>query len=92
MDVKFLQDYPVDNHILANTLKALVGALLRSSDQERTAHFVRDFLITQLQGQDVNTYWHIDDPWAMLTELLGKVSVQLELCDGLFYLLYQLAN
>lgn len=44
------QEYPVDNYTLANTFKAIVGALLRSSGEERAAHFVRDFVITQLQG------------------------------------------
>lgn len=45
------QEYPVDKHILANTFKAIVGALLQSSGQQRAAHFIRDFLITQLQGE-----------------------------------------
>ncbi|KAM3963966.1 mitochondrial ribosomal protein L44 [Aphomia sociella] len=69
-DIILAAEYPVDNFILANTFKAVVGALLNSSGDERTAHFVRDFVITQLQGKDVNEYWHIEDPWAMLTGLL----------------------
>lgn len=40
----------MDNQILANALKAIVGALIKSSGEEQTAHFVRDFVITQLQG------------------------------------------
>ncbi|KAL4712355.1 hypothetical protein ACJJTC_001516 [Scirpophaga incertulas] len=77
-DIILAAEYPVDNYILANTFKAIVGALLQSSGKERTAHFVRDFVITQLQGQDVNEYWPIDDPWSMLTEILRKDGVTIE--------------
>lgn len=45
------KEYPVDNYILANAFKAIVGALLRSSGEENAAYFVRDFVITQLQGK-----------------------------------------
>ncbi|CAH2052160.1 unnamed protein product, partial [Iphiclides podalirius] len=77
-DIILASEYPVDNFILANTFKAIVGALLRSSGEERTAHFVRDFVITQLQGKDVNDFWNIDDPWAMLNGILEKDGVKLE--------------
>lgn len=50
--VKYVfQEYPVDNYILATNFKAVVGALLESSGEERAAHFVRDFVITQLNGK-----------------------------------------
>lgn len=45
-----MQEYPVDNQTLANAFKAIVGALIQSSGKEQAAHFVRDFVITQLQG------------------------------------------
>lgn len=77
-DIILAAEYPVDNFTLANTFKAIVGALLNSSGDERTAHFVRDFVITQLQGKDVNEYWHIEDPWAMLTGLLEKNQTTVE--------------
>lgn len=64
----------MEPYILVNTLKAIVGALLQSSGELRAAHFVRDFVVTQLQGQDVNAYWDIEDPWGMLVELVEKVS------------------
>ncbi|XP_045453857.1 39S ribosomal protein L44, mitochondrial [Melitaea cinxia] len=77
-DIILAAEYPVDQQTLAKTFKAIVGALLQSSGEEQTAHFVRDFVITQLQGQDVNDYWHIEDPWSMLTDLIAKTSSQLE--------------
>ncbi|XP_026740816.1 39S ribosomal protein L44, mitochondrial [Trichoplusia ni] len=77
-DIILAAEYPVDNFILANTFKAIVGALLDSSGEERAAHFVRDFVITQLQGQDVNEYWPIEDPWTMLTDILKKDGATIE--------------
>ncbi|KAG7303609.1 hypothetical protein JYU34_012140 [Plutella xylostella] len=77
-DIILASEYPVDNYILANTFKALVGALMKSSGEEQAAHFVRDFLITQLNGADVNEYFHIEDPWALLTDLLHKRGAAVE--------------
>lgn len=50
------QEYPVDKFILANAFKAIVGALLQSSGEEKAAHFVRDFVVTQIQGNTFFTY------------------------------------
>ncbi|XP_049879150.1 39S ribosomal protein L44, mitochondrial [Pectinophora gossypiella] len=77
-DIILAAEYPVDNYTLAKALKAIIGALVKSSGEESAAHFVRDFVITQLQGQDVNEYWHIEDPWSMLTGLLSNQGVQVE--------------
>ncbi|XP_063833088.1 large ribosomal subunit protein mL44 [Ostrinia nubilalis] len=77
-DMILAAEYPVDNLILANAFKAIVGALLQSSGEVSAAHFVRDFVITQLQGKDVNEYWSIEDPWGMLTSLLAKDNSTVE--------------
>ncbi|KAI5642588.1 hypothetical protein NE865_05355 [Phthorimaea operculella] len=77
-DIILAAEYPVESQVLAQALKAIVGALLRSSGDERAAHFVRDFVITQLNGQDVNEFWHIEDPWATLTGILAKEGVEVE--------------
>ncbi|XP_047510922.1 39S ribosomal protein L44, mitochondrial [Pieris napi] len=77
-DIILAAEYPVDNYTLANTFKALVGALHQSSGEDKTAHFVRDFVITQLQGQDVNEFWQIEDPWTMLTDLINKTGASIE--------------
>lgn len=77
-DIILAAEYPVDKYTLANTFKAVVGALLQSSGDQRAAHFIRDFVITQLQGQDLNEHWHIPDPWAMLTGIVSKDGATLE--------------
>lgn len=77
-DIILAAEYPVDEYILANTFKAIVGALLESSGEEKSAHFVRDFVITQLQGKDVNEYWNIDDPWTILTNFVEKEGAKIE--------------
>ncbi|CAH0402737.1 unnamed protein product [Chilo suppressalis] len=77
-DIILAAEYPVDRFILANAFKAIVGALLQSSGDERAAHFVRDFVIAQLQGKDVNEFWTIDDPYEMLTNILKKEGATLE--------------
>lgn len=77
-DIILCSEYPADNAILTRTLKALVGALIESSSSEQAGYFVRDFVITQLNGQDVNDLWVIEDPWAMLTSIL-KNSKQPEI-------------
>lgn len=77
-DIILAAEYPVDNYILANTFKAIVAALLESTSEERAAHFVRDFVITQLQGKDVNEYWNIEDPWTMLTGFIEKDGSKVE--------------
>ncbi|KAL0818305.1 hypothetical protein ABMA28_008791 [Loxostege sticticalis] len=77
-DIILAAEYPVDKFILANAFKAIVGALLQSSGEEKAAHFVRDFVVTQIQGKDVNEYWTIEDPWGMLTGLLAKDNTTVE--------------
>ncbi|XP_026314301.1 39S ribosomal protein L44, mitochondrial [Hyposmocoma kahamanoa] len=77
-DIILAAEYPVDSSILANTLKAIIGALIQSSGEEPAAHFIRDFIVTQLQGQDINEYWHIEDPFSMLTGLLKKEDAEIE--------------
>ncbi|CAH0713713.1 unnamed protein product, partial [Brenthis ino] len=77
-DIILAAEYPVDNQTLANAFKAIVGALIQSSGEEQAAHFVRDFVITQLQDKDVNEFWHLEDPWAILKDLLAKTNSELE--------------
>lgn len=57
---------------LAKTFKAIVGALLQSSGDDAAAHFVRDFVIVKLNGEDLNELWKIDNPIEMLSNILEK--------------------
>lgn len=51
---------------LAETLKALISALQKSSGDERTFLFVRDFILTQLNQKDLNEIWVIESPFNRL--------------------------
>lgn len=35
-------------------------------------------MTSSFSGQDVNDYWHIEDPWSMLTGLLKKEGAEIE--------------
>lgn len=67
-----LQDFPVEEVTLATTLKAVVGALAESSGEDRAREFVRDFILTQLAGRDINEFWEIKDPMATLIDILKR--------------------
>ncbi|XP_065095366.1 large ribosomal subunit protein mL44 [Ochlerotatus camptorhynchus] len=67
-DIILAAEFPVTEQLLADTLKAVVGALYISSDEERAFMFVRDFVCTQLNQQDVNEYWNFEDPLELLKE------------------------
>ncbi|XP_058454380.1 large ribosomal subunit protein mL44 [Malaya genurostris] len=74
-DIILSAEFPVTERLLANTLKAVIGALHKSSGDERVYLFVRDFVCTQLNQQDVNEYWNIDDPLSLLQEYCRKKKI-----------------
>ncbi|KAM4836617.1 large ribosomal subunit protein mL44 [Thomomys bottae] len=65
-------DFPVPPLVLQRTFFAVIGALLQSSGPERTALFIRDFLITQMTGKELFEMWHIVNPMGLLVEELKK--------------------
>lgn len=65
-------DFPVEKSTLANVLKAVIFALVQSSGEERTALFIRDFIITYLSGKDVNILWQINNPEQVLSKILQR--------------------
>ncbi|XP_055635328.1 39S ribosomal protein L44, mitochondrial [Toxorhynchites rutilus septentrionalis] len=67
-DIILAADFPVGDQLLADTLKAVVGALHESSGEERVYLFIRDFVCTQLNQQDVNEYLHIEKPLDLLKQ------------------------
>ncbi|KAF6115097.1 mitochondrial ribosomal protein L44 [Phyllostomus discolor] len=67
--------FPVPPTVLQRTFFAVVGALLQSSGPERTALFIRDFLITQLTGKDLFEIWSVVNPMGLLVEELKKRNV-----------------
>lgn len=54
---------------MSRILKAVTFALSRSSGLDRAALFIRDFIITQLAENDVNNFWPIEDPVAVLNQI-----------------------
>ncbi|XP_062562244.1 large ribosomal subunit protein mL44 [Armigeres subalbatus] len=67
-DIILAAEFPITEQLLVDTLSAVVGALHKSSGEERAFLFVRDFICTQLNQQDVNDYWNIDNPLELLRE------------------------
>lgn len=65
-DIILAAEFPINDQLLVDTLKAVVGALHQSSGEERAYLFVRDFICTQLNQQDVNDYWKIENPLELL--------------------------
>uniref|UniRef100_A0A2M4APV5 Large ribosomal subunit protein mL44 n=1 Tax=Anopheles triannulatus TaxID=58253 RepID=A0A2M4APV5_9DIPT len=67
-DIILAAEFPVDDTLLASTLKAIIAALQRSSGDERCFLFVRDFLCTALNQRDPFEYLHIPDALGTLRE------------------------
>ncbi|XP_012371680.2 39S ribosomal protein L44, mitochondrial [Octodon degus] len=68
-------EFPVPPPVLQQTFFAVIGALLQSSGPERTALFIRDFLITQLTGRELFEMWEIINPMGLLVEELKKRNI-----------------
>lgn len=62
------QEFPPDEATLATTFKAVIGALSKSSGNEKTFEFIRDFLCTQLNQKDIESMWEIERPIDTLRE------------------------
>ncbi|ELK17151.1 39S ribosomal protein L44, mitochondrial [Pteropus alecto] len=68
-------EFPVPPAVLQQTFFAAIGALLQSSGPERTALFIRDFLITQMTGKELFEIWKIANPMGLLVEELKKRNI-----------------
>ncbi|XP_036176264.1 39S ribosomal protein L44, mitochondrial [Myotis myotis] len=68
-------EFPVPPTVLRQTFFAVIGALLQSSGPERTALFIRDFLITQLTGKELFEIWKVINPMGLLVEELKKRNI-----------------
>ncbi|XP_053565818.1 39S ribosomal protein L44, mitochondrial [Bombina bombina] len=76
-DLTLSSECPLSPDTIQKTFYAVIGALLESSDPERTSLFIRDFLITQLIGKDLFDIWTVADPMSLLVEELSKRDVSL---------------
>ncbi|KAJ6636600.1 39S ribosomal protein L44, mitochondrial [Pseudolycoriella hygida] len=67
-DLVLASEFPCDVPTLAAAFKAVIGALYKSSGNDRTFAFIRDFVCTQLNQKDVDSMWEIERPFEMLQE------------------------
>lgn len=80
-DLVFAAEFPLRLETIADTFLALVGALRASAEGEtRAGRFVRDVLVTQLVGADINSLYQIDEPVRTLAKLaetrLGYAAIE----------------
>lgn len=62
----------------------MVAALKHSQDLNRAEQFVKDFVISQMNGKDVYELWDPKSPYEYLTKLLnerGITEVEPRLCN-----------
>lgn len=61
---------------MSNVLKSLVAALVESTDNNRGALFVRDFILTQIADKDLHQYWQPEEPIKLLSDILARDGIQ----------------
>lgn len=61
---------------MSNVLKALVATLVESTDNNRGALFVRDFILTQMADKDLHQYWQPEEPIKLLSDILARDGIQ----------------
>jgi large subunit ribosomal protein L44 len=71
-DLVLCEEFPPTERTLAESVKAVVGALLQNQDAARAQLFVQDFVLTQLIGADVNDIWEIVNPMGVLAAILER--------------------
>ncbi|XP_041377209.1 39S ribosomal protein L44, mitochondrial-like [Gigantopelta aegis] len=71
-DLMLCADFPPEIETLSKTFKAVVGALHEDQGQKKAAAFVRDFVLPQLIGKDINEMWNVVNPMGLLTVVLNN--------------------
>jgi large subunit ribosomal protein L44 len=74
-DIIFRSEYTPSDKTLANTLKAVVGAILKEHGSKRMERFVIDLILTYLQDKDIFEIWDIPDSKATLNHILANESL-----------------
>ncbi|KAK3598961.1 hypothetical protein CHS0354_024633 [Potamilus streckersoni] len=65
-------EYPPPEQAYILTFKAVIGALAVSQNVERAEVFVKDIIIPQLIGKDINELWEIVNPMGLLKAMLAS--------------------
>lgn len=74
----------MEDATLANSFKAIVAALLHSTDDNRTKLFVKNILCAQLKDKDVFEVWVPENPYEYLSNILkerGITAIEPRLCN-----------
>jgi len=71
-DIALCEEFPPTEKTLAESVKAVVGAISQDQDETRAQLFVQDFVLTQLIGADVNDIWEIVNPMGVLAAILER--------------------
>ncbi|XP_075224653.1 mitochondrial ribosomal protein L44 [Lycorma delicatula] len=71
-DLILTPEIPPTQSTLAKVFKAVIASLAESSGLDRANLFVRDFIMTQLIGKNINDLWEIDDPLKLLSDILER--------------------
>ncbi|XP_018562151.1 39S ribosomal protein L44, mitochondrial [Anoplophora glabripennis] len=83
-DLILTNEFPVAKETLSNTFKAVVAALKHSQDLNRAETFVKDIVLSQMNGKDVYEIWDPQNPYEYLTNLLGErgiTAIEPRLCN-----------
>lgn len=83
-DIILCSDFPVEEVTLADSFKAIVTAVEASSNKERIEIFIRDFLVSQLNGKDIFELWDLRSPYKYLKTLAkekGLSELEPRLCN-----------
>lgn len=69
-------EYPAEDETHAKTVRAIFGALVESQGVERTNLLVRDLIVTQFSGKDINDYLTIEDYFSTLRNVLERDGIE----------------
>lgn len=50
--------------------------MVESTDNNRGALFVRDFILTQIADKDLHQYWQPEEPIKLLSDILARDGIQ----------------
>nr|XP_027237860.1 39S ribosomal protein L44, mitochondrial-like [Penaeus vannamei] len=71
-DLILCKEYPPTPETVGKCFQAVVGALNASTSLSQCQLFVRDFVVTQLVGKDLNEIWEIENPMEAMQDILGR--------------------
>lgn len=77
-EIILAEEYPPSQESLAQTILAVIGALEESQTDgnlDRPYNFIRDFICTQLNQQDINEIWKIENPFELLKQVCAHQKI-----------------